>query len=80
MNIETRIDKIERRLASGSIDLIFAITNEDCSPRDARINGGTFSRQEDETLQDLADRVLQQYRMPHKPANNVSILIMDCRP
>jgi hypothetical protein len=80
MNIETRVDKIERRLASGEIDLVFVITNEGCPTRSARINGEQFPRQEDETLQDLADRALQQYRMQHKPARNVSVLIMDCRP
>ena len=80
MNIETRIDKIERQLASGEIDLVFVITNEGCPPQAARINGEKFSRQEDETLQDLADRALQQYRMRHEPADNVSVLIMDCRP
>ena len=80
MNIETRIDKIERHLAGGEIDLVFVITNEGYSPRTARINGEQFSTQEDETLQDLADRALQQYRMQHKPANHVSVLIMDCRP
>lgn len=80
MNVETRVDKIERRLASGEIDLVFVITNEGCPPQTARINGEQFSRQEDETLQDLADRALQQYRMQHKPANHVSVLIMDCRP
>ena len=80
MIIETRIDKIERRLDSGEIDLVFVITNEGRSPQAARIDGERFSRQEDETLQDLADRALQQYRMQHKPANEVSVLIMDCRP
>lgn len=80
MIIETRIDKIERHLARGEIDLVFVITNEGDSPQTARINGEKFSRQEDETLQDLADRALQQYRMQHKPDNNVSVLIMDCRP
>ena len=80
MNIETRVDKIERRLASGEIDLVFVITNEGCPPRTARINGEQFSRQDDETLQDLADRALQKYRIRHKAANPVSVLIMDCRP
>lgn len=80
MHIETRIDKIERQLASGEIDMVFVITNEGDSPRTARIDGETFSRREDETLQALADRALQQYRMQHKPANNISVLIMDCRP
>jgi hypothetical protein len=79
VNIETRIDKIERHLASGEIDLVFVITNEGDSPPTAQVNGEQFSRQEDETLQDLADRALQQWRMPHKPANNVSVLIIDCR-
>lgn len=80
MNIETRVDKIERRLASGEIDLVFVITNEGCSPESACINGERFPRQEEETLQDLADRALQQYRKQHKPAHPVSVLIMDCRP
>jgi len=80
MNIETRIDKIERHLASGEIDLVFVITSEGDSPQAAYINGEQFSRREDETLQDLADRALQQYRRQHKPANHVSVLIMDCRP
>jgi len=80
MIIETRIDKIERHLASGEIDLVFVITNEGYSAQTARIHGEKFSRQEDETLQDLADRALEQYRMQHKPASNVSVLIMDCRP
>ncbi|MDP2240650.1 MAG: hypothetical protein Q8K18_10890 [Burkholderiales bacterium] len=79
MIIETHIDKIERHLDSGEIDLIFVITNEGYSPQTARIHGEKFSRQEDETLQDLADRALQQYRMQHKPAKKVSVLIMDCR-
>ncbi|TSA42106.1 MAG: hypothetical protein D4R58_00640 [Betaproteobacteria bacterium] len=79
MNIETRVDKIERHLANGEIDLVFVITNEGCPPQSVRINGERFSRQEDETLQDLADRALQQYRMQHKPTNNVSVLIVDCR-
>ncbi len=80
MHIETRIDKIERHVARGEIDLVLVITNEGCPPQTARINGEQFSRQEDETPQDLAERALQQYRMQHRPGNNVSVLIMDCRP
>lgn len=80
MIIETRIDKIERHLASGEIDLVFVITSEGCPPQNARTHSEAFSRQEDEALQGLADRALEQYRMRHKPATNVSVLIMDCRP
>lgn len=80
MTIETRIDRIERSLASGEIDVVFVITTEGQAPRAARINGEEFSRREGETLEDLADRALQQYRMRHKPASDFSVLIMDCRP
>lgn len=79
MNIETRVDRIKRHLASGEIDLVYVITDEGCSPESARIDGEQFSRHDDETLQDLADRALQDYRRQHKPANHVSVLIMDCR-
>lgn len=33
MHIEIRIDKIERRLAGGEIDLVFVITNKGYSPQ-----------------------------------------------
>ena len=77
---ETRIDKIERRLDSGEIDVVFIISNEGQPPATARINGEEFPRREEETLQELAERALQQYRMQHKPAHTFSVLIMDCRP
>ena len=80
MIIENRIDKIERRLASGEVDLIFVITTEGCTPQTARIDGEKFWRQEGETPHDLADRAVRQYRMQHKPVDNVSVLVMDCRP
>jgi hypothetical protein len=79
MRFETHIDRIERQLPSGEIDVVFVITNEGCMPRAACIHGENFSRRENETLYDLADRALQQYRTEHKPANNVSVLVMDCR-
>lgn len=78
--IETRIDRIERSLASGEIDVVFVITKEGHRPRTARINGEEFSIEEGESPQELADRALQQYRMRHKPASDFSVLIMDCRP
>jgi hypothetical protein len=78
--VETRVDKIERRLASGEIDVVFIISNEGQAPASARINGEEFSKREEETLQELAERALQQYRMEHKPAQTISVLIMDCRP
>ena len=77
---ETRIDKVERRLDSGEIDVVFIISNEGQPPATARINGEEFPRREEETLQELAERALQQYRMQHKPAHTFSVLIMDCRP
>lgn len=79
MIIETRIDRIERRLAGGETDVVYVITREGYSPRIARINGEEFPRQEGETLQDLADRALEQYRTRYKPVDKVSVLIMDCR-
>jgi folate-dependent phosphoribosylglycinamide formyltransferase PurN len=79
-SIETRIDKIERRLPGGEIDVVFILSNEGQSPATARINGEEFPRRKEETLQELAERALQQYRMQHKPANTISVLIMDCRP
>ena len=79
MIIETRVDRIERRLAGGETDVVYVITREDYSPRIARINGEEFPRQEGETLQDLADRALQPYRTRYKPVDKVSVLIMDCR-
>jgi predicted RNA-binding protein Jag len=78
--VETRIDKIERRLESGEIDVVFMLSNEGQAPASARINGEEFSRREEETLQELAERALQQYRMQHKPEHTLSVLIMDCRP
>ena len=78
--VETRIDKIERRLASGEIDVVFILSNEGQAPTSARINGEEFSRRQEETLQELAERALQQYRMQHKPDHTLSVLIMDCRP
>ncbi len=77
--VGTRIDKIERRLASGEIDVVFILSNEGQSPASARINGEEFPRREEETLQELAERALQQYRLQHKPAQTLSVLIMDCR-
>jgi hypothetical protein len=77
---ETRVDKVERRLPGGEIDVVFILSNEGQSSATARINGEEFPRREDETLQELAERALQQYRMQHKPANTISVLIMDCRP
>jgi len=79
MLIETRVDRIERRLAGGETDVVYVITREGYSPRIARINGEEFPRQEGETLQDLADRALEQYRTRYKPVEKVSVLIMDCR-
>ena len=79
MIIETRIDRIERRCANGEIDVVYVITREGYSPRLAWINGAEFPRQDGETLDDLADRALQQYRVRYKPKDNVSVLIMDCR-
>ena len=78
--VETRIDKIERRLESGEIDVVFILSNQGQSPATARINGEEFPRREEETLQELAERAWQQYRMQHKPAHSLSVLIMDCRP
>ena len=78
--VETRIDKIERRLASGEIDVVFILSNEGQAPATARINGEEFPRREEETLQELAERALRQYRMQHQPAQAMSVLIMDCRP
>jgi hypothetical protein len=79
MILETRIDRIERRLAGGEIDVVYVITREGYSPRLAWINGEEFPRQDGESLPDLTDRALQQYRVRCKPKDNVSVLIMDCR-
>ena len=79
MIIETRIDRIKRYHAGGEIDVVYVITREGYSPRLACINGEEFSRQDGETLHDLTDRALQQYRVRYKPKDNVSVLIMDCR-
>jgi hypothetical protein len=79
MIIETRIDRIERRLADGAIDVVYVITREGYSPQLAWINGEEYPRQEGETLHDLTDRALLQYRVRCKPKDNVSVLIMDCR-
>jgi len=79
MTIETRIDRIERRLASGEIDVVYVITREGYLPRIARINGEEFPRQEGEFLPALTDRVLVEYRTRYRPVEKVSVLIMDCR-
>ncbi len=79
MTIKTRIERIDRSLASGEIDVVFVITNDGEAPRTARINGEEFPRQEGESLQDLTERALQQYRLLHKPTSDFSVLIMDCR-
>jgi hypothetical protein len=79
MIIDSRIDRIERRLDGGRIDVVYVITREGHSPCIARINGEEFPKQECETLQDLIDRTLQQYRTRHEPVEQVSVLIMDCR-
>ena len=79
MHIETRIDKIERCLDSGQIDVVYVVTREGYTPRLAWINGEEFPRQAGETFHALTDRALQQYRMRYKPKDNVSVLIMDCR-
>ena len=79
MRIETRIDRIERRLAGGEIDVIYVVTREGYSPRLAWINGEEFPRQAGETFRALTDRALQQYRMRYAPKDDVSVLIMDCR-
>lgn len=79
MTIETRVDRIERRTTGGEIDVVYVITREGYPPRNAWINGETFPRNEGESLEDLADRAWQQYRLRCKPKDNVSVLIMDCR-
>ncbi len=79
MTTETRIDRIERRTAAGELDVVYVITREGHAPRNAWIDGETFPRNEGESLQELADRAWQQYRLRRKPKENVSVLIMDCR-
>jgi hypothetical protein len=79
MIIETRIDRIERRRDSGKIDVVYVITREGHSPRLAWINGEEFPRQDGETIHDLTDRALRQYRVRYQAKDNVSVLIMDCR-
>lgn len=79
MRLENRVDRIERRLATGEIDVVFIISDEERVPDLARINGEEFKRQENETLQQLAERALQLYRTQHKPTDDVSVVIMDCR-
>ena len=76
---ENRVDRIERRLATGEIDVVFIISDEACAPTVARINGEEFIRQGNETLHDLADRALRLYRTQHKPTDDISVVIMDCR-
>lgn len=79
MNCRTRIDKIVRRLPAGEIDVVFVISNEGATPAAAQIRGETYAREESESLPDFADRALIQYRSQHKPIDNVSVLVMDCR-
>jgi len=47
--IETRIDRIERRRASGEVDAVYVITREGYSPQLAWINEEEFHRQDGET-------------------------------
>jgi len=79
MTVETRIDRIERRLGGGEIDVVYVITREGYLPRIARINGEEFPREEGEFLSALTDRALQEYRSRYRPVDKVSVLIMDCR-
>ena len=79
MIYETHIDRIERRLIDGKIDVVYVITREGHAPRLASINGEEFPRREGETLDDPTDRALQQYRERYWPRDNVSVVIMDCR-
>jgi hypothetical protein len=79
MSIETHINRIERRLDDGKMDVIYVITREGHPPRKAWINGETFPRQDGETVEELADRAVVEYRLRCQPRENVSVLIMDCR-
>ena len=79
MNIDTYINRIERRLDGGKVDVVYVITREGYTPRKAWINGETFPRQDGETLEELADRAAGEYRLRCQPKENVSVLIMDCR-
>jgi len=79
MTVETRIDRIERRLGGGEIDVVYVITREGYLPRIARINGEEFPREEGEFLSAFTDRALQEYRSRYRPVDKVSVLIMDCR-
>jgi hypothetical protein len=79
MNFENRVDRMERRLATGEVDVVFIISDDGRTPEIARINGEEFARHESETLQSLADRALRAYRSSHAPTEDVSVLIMDCR-
>jgi hypothetical protein len=80
MTIEPRIDKLERRLASGEIDVVFIISNEGQAPTTARLNGEEYSRRDGETLHELAERAWRQYRTQHQPVHKFSVLVLDCRP
>ncbi len=75
----TQINRIERRFGSGRIDVVYVITSEDQAPRKAWINGETFPRNDGESVEELADRAVSEYRLRFPSNDNVSVLIMDCR-
>jgi hypothetical protein len=79
MSVHTQINRIERRLESGNVDVIYVITQDGCQPRSAWINGESFPRHDNESVEDLADRAATEYRWRRPPTDNVSVLIMDCR-
>ena len=79
MKVDTHVNRFERRLDSGKVDVIYVITREGHAPQRAWINGETFPRQDGETVEDLADRAAAEYRVRSQPRDNVSVLIMDCR-
>ncbi len=77
--MDTHIDRIERPLGGGILDVVYVITRNGYEPSKAWINGETFPRNDGETIEELADRAVAEYRLRCPPKDGVSVLIMDCR-
>jgi hypothetical protein len=74
----SRIDKLNRTLPTGEVDVVFVVRREDRAPRAAWITDEEFPRRPHESVEALVDRALRHYRLDHPPRDPVSALIVDC--
>jgi hypothetical protein len=74
----TCIDKLNRSLPGGAVDVVFVVRRESAAPRSAWITGEEFPRRPEESVDALVERALRDYRLKHPPRERVSALIVDC--